>query len=133
RLVLKGEPGAEYITPLVFTTVLVTVLLNATTARLVAKWLKVYLNVSQGILIVGASEASRVIAKYLQANNRHVVLIDSNIDNMEKAKLSGLDAMEANVYSEDISNDVEFSDIGYLFAFTGSFEVNKFAINKFKN
>lgn len=133
RLVLKGEPGAEYITPLVFTTVLVTVLLNATTARLVAKWLKVYLNVSKGILIVGASEASRVIAKYLQTNNRHVVLIDSNIDNIEKAKLSGLDAMEANVYSEDISNDVEFSDIGYLFAFTGSFEVNKFAINKFKN
>uniref|UniRef100_UPI00404AF1E4 cation:proton antiporter n=1 Tax=Gelidibacter sp. TaxID=2018083 RepID=UPI00404AF1E4 len=133
RLVLKGEPGAEYITPLVFTTVLVTVLLNATTARLVAKWLKVYLNVSKGILIVGASEASRVIAKYLQSNNRHVVLIDSNIDNIEKAKLSGLDAMEANVYSEDISNDVEFSDIGYLFAFTGSFEVNKFAINKFKN
>ena len=133
RLVLKGEPGAEYITPLVFTTVLVTVLLNATTARLVAKWLKVYLNVSKGILIVGASEASRVIAKYLKTNNRHVVLIDSNIDNIEKAKLSGLDAMEANVYSEDISNDVEFSDIGYLFAFTGSFEVNKFAINKFKN
>ena len=133
RLVLKGEPGAEYITPLVFTTVLVTVLLNATTARLVAKWLKVYLNVSKGILIVGASEASRVIAKYLQTNNRHVVLIDSNIDNIEKAKLSGLDAMEANVYSEDISNDVEFSDIGYLFAFTGSFEVNKFANNKFKN
>ena len=116
-----------------FTTVLVTVLLNATTARLVAKWLKVYLNVSKGILIVGASEASRVIAKYLQTNNRHVVLIDSNIDNIEKAKLSGLDAMEANVYSEDISNDVEFSDIGYLFAFTGSFEVNKFANNKFKN
>ena len=34
KLVLLGEPGAEYITPLVFAVVLTTVLLNATTARL---------------------------------------------------------------------------------------------------
>src|SRR5690606_17553774 len=37
RLAMDGEPGAEYITPLVFVIVLGTVLLNATTARMVAK------------------------------------------------------------------------------------------------
>jgi len=37
KLSMQGEPGAEYITPLVFMIVLGTVLLNATTARLFAK------------------------------------------------------------------------------------------------
>src|SRR6056297_4254379 len=44
KLMLRGEPGAEYITPLVFMIVLGTVLLNATTARLFAKLVKVFLN-----------------------------------------------------------------------------------------
>ncbi|KFB01293.1 cell shape-determining protein [Mangrovimonas yunxiaonensis] len=132
KLVLKGEPYAEYITPLVFTTVLVTVLLNAATARHFAKWVGVYLTKSDGILMVGASKASRVIAKYLMENNRHIVLIDSNKDNILKAKSMGLDALEANVYSEDLSNDIELSDIGYLMAFTGSDQINKYAIKRFK-
>lgn len=133
KLVLKGEPYAEYITPLVFTTVLVTVLLNATTARHFAKWVGVYLKTSNGILMVGASEASRIIAKYLQENNRHIVLIDNNMENIAKAKSQGLDALQANIFSEDIANDVELSDIGYLLAFTGSSEINKQAISRFKD
>ncbi|WP_100610532.1 cation:proton antiporter [Confluentibacter lentus] len=133
KLALKGEPFAEYITPLVFTTVMVTVFLNAASARHIAKWIGVYLKASNGILIIGASEASIIIAKYLKNNGRHVVLIDNNLVNIDKAKSKDLDAMQANIYSEDLSNDVELSDIGYLFAFTGSDEINKYSINKFKN
>src|SRR6056297_3092490 len=44
KLLARGVPGAEYITPLVFMIVLGTVLLNATTARLFAKLVKVFLN-----------------------------------------------------------------------------------------
>jgi len=133
KLVLKGEPGAEYITPLVFSTVLVTVLLNATTARYIAKWIGVYLKSSKGILILGASEAPRLIASYLKNNGRHVVLIDNNSENIDKAKAQDLDAMQANIYSEDLTNDIELSDIGYLLALTASDEINRFGINKFKN
>ncbi|ALJ05635.1 cell shape-determining protein [Pseudalgibacter alginicilyticus] len=133
KLTLRGEPYAEYITPLVFTTVLVTVLLNAASARHVAKWIGVYLKASNGILIIGASEASRIIAKYLKNNGRHVVLIDNNIVNIDLAKSKDLDAMQANIYSEDLSNDIELSDIGYLLAMTGSDEINKYSLNKFKD
>ena len=132
KLVLKGEPGAEYITPLVFTMVLGTVLLNATTARLFAKVSGVFLKKSTGILIVGASEVSRLIASYLQKNERHVFLIDSNKENIEKAKALGIDAEEVNVFAEDLTQNVELSDIGYLMALTGSNEVNQHAIDRFK-
>lgn len=131
KLVEKGVPGAEYITPLVFGLVLVTVLLNATTARLVASLLGVFLKKSEGIMIIGGSRVSRLIASYLMKNNRHVVLIDSNRTNIEKAKDLGIDAINANIYSDDLTNNIELSDVGYLLAMTGNDEINRQAMTRF--
>jgi NhaP-type Na+/H+ or K+/H+ antiporter len=131
KLAMDGEPGAEYITPLVFMIVLGTVLLNATTARLFAKMVGVFLKSSDGILIVGASPFSRLVARYLRQNKRRVVLIDSNTSHVEKAINEDLDAFEANVFSDELREDIELSDIGYLLAFTGSASVNDHVISKF--
>ena len=131
KLVEIGVPGAEYITPLVFGLVLVTVLLNATTARLVASLLGVFLKKSEGIMIIGGSRVSRLIASYLQKNDRHVVLVDSNRINIEKAKELGLDAINANIYSDDLTDNIELSDVGYLLAMTGNDEINRQAMTRF--
>jgi NhaP-type Na+/H+ or K+/H+ antiporter len=131
KLIVRGEPGAEYITPLVFMIVLGTVLLNATTARLFAKLVGVFLKHSEGILIIGASKASRLIGAYLKNNNRHVVLIDNNATNINKAKKMGLDAIEANIFSDTLTDNLELSDVGYLMALTGNSDINKYAIDKF--
>ena len=131
KLEMIGEPGAEYITPLVFLIVLGTVLLNATTARFMAKIMGVFLKTSNGILIVGASEVSRLIASYLKQNGRRVVLIDSNIDHISKAKELGLEALETNIYDGSLSGNIELSDVGFLMALTGSAVVNEYAISKF--
>lgn len=131
KLVQLGFDGAQYITPLVFAVVLVTVLLNATTARLFASVVGVFLKTSEGILIVGASKVSRLIASYLQKNGRHVVLVDSNQANVAQAQELNLEAITANIYAEDLAADIELSDVGYLLALTGSQEVNRQAINRF--
>jgi NhaP-type Na+/H+ or K+/H+ antiporter len=131
KLVARGEVGAEYITPLVFMIVLGTVLLNATTARIVAKWLGVFLKKSEGILMVGAAPASRLIAQYLQDNDRHVVLIDSNENNINAAKEKGIEALTANIYSDNLADNLELNDVGYLMALTGNAEINDFALNRF--
>ncbi|MGB7395769.1 MAG: sodium:proton antiporter [Pricia sp.] len=131
KLVQMEVPGAEYITPLVFGVVLVTVLLNATTARLVAKMVGVLLQESEGIMIVGASRVSRLIASYLQKNGRHTVLVDSNRGNIEKARQLGLDAINANIYNDDLTENIELSDVGYLIAMTGNDEINRHAMNRF--
>ena len=132
KLILKGEPGAEYITPLVFMIVLGTVLLNATTARAFAKMIGVFLKKSDGILIVGASEVARLIARYLQANDRHVVLLDSNGNNVRMAKELELEAIEANIYSDDITDNIELNHVGYVMALTGSSEINNYAMSRFR-
>lgn len=133
KLLSRGEPGAEYITPLVFMIVLGTVLLNATTARLFAKAVGVFLTKSEGILIIGASKVSRLIGSYLQKNNRHVVLIDNNRINIEKAQKLGLEAFNANIYSDSLSDNIELNDVGYLMALTGNSDINNFAIDKFQD
>lgn len=132
KLAKSGVVGAEYITPLVFMIVLGTVLLNATTARLFAKAVGVFLIKSEGILIVGASDLSRLIAEYLFKNNRHVVLIDSNESNIEKAKALGLEAFTENIYSDTLTDNIELNDVGYLMALTGNKDINNFVIEKFK-
>lgn len=131
-LTREGVEGAEYITPLVFLIVLGTVLLNATTARLVARLLKVIQDASEGILIVGSSTASRVIGKYLQDNSRHVVLIDNNEYNVRKAVNMGLKAFHLNIYSDDLSEQFDLLDTGYLIAMTSSPDVNEYAARHYE-
>jgi hypothetical protein len=131
KLAKNGVPGAEYITPLVFMIVLGTVLLNATTARLFAKLVGVFLTKSSGILIIGASKVSRLIGRYLEDHGRHVVLIDSNQDNIAKATEAGLEALSSNIYSDTLLDNIELNDMGYLMALTGNTDINNYAINKF--
>ncbi len=133
KLTQLGVEGAEYITPLVFMIVLGTVLLNATTARLVAKLLNVIQEASDGILIIGAARASRVIGKYLHENGRHVVLVDSNEANIEKAKGLGLEAFNSNIYNDDLNEHMELVDMGYLIAMTASPQVNEYAVKHYEH
>ena len=131
KLMKQGVEGAEYITPLVFMIVLGTVLFNATTARLFAKMVGVFLKSSESILFVGASSPARLIAKYLKDNGKRVILIDANKDFIKKALKSDLEAFRIDIYNEVLSDNIELNDVGYLIAMTGSEEVNKFAVNSF--
>ncbi len=132
KLAAEGIHGAEYITPFVFMIVLGTVILNATGAGLIAKWLGVLLEKSNGILVVGAHRASRLIGKYLKENGKHVILIDSNTGNIEKAHEEGIDAYTVDIYKDDLRNNADLNDVGIMMAMTGSAEVNDYSIDNLK-
>lgn len=133
KLTMQGVENANYITPLVFMIVLGTVLLNATTAKLMARFTGVLLKKSEGILIVGASAPARLIATYLKNNNRRVVLIDSNRTSIQTATSEGLEAIECNIYEDEIFENIELNDIGFLLALTGSNTINQYALSKLKS
>jgi hypothetical protein len=67
----------------------------------------------------------------LESNGRHVVLIDSNISNINKAQEMGLEAINTNIYSDKLTDNIELNDVGYLMALTGNTDINNYAINKF--
>ena len=132
KLASKDVAGAEWITPLVFMVVLGTVLLNATTAGLVAKGLGVLSSKSNGFLMIGATKAARIIGKYLNEQGLNVVLVDTNPSNINYAKQIGLTAVNTNIYNDDLSNVIELGDVGNLMAMTSNMDVNNFALNKFQ-
>ena len=123
--------GADMITPLVFMVVLGTVLINASSAKWVSDKLGVGIVKSDGFLIIGANVASRKIAEYIRDQKKHVVLVDSNKLAVENARTMDLEAYEVDIYSDDFSDRVAISDIGYLLALTGSTEVNKYSLERY--
>lgn len=128
----KGVAGAEYITPLVFMIVLGTVLLNATTARLVARLLGVVQDVSGGVLILGANDFAVTIGRYLKDQGRTVHLVDSNPGNIAKAERAGLEGIVANIYNTELDDRYELLDVAYLFALTSSDDVNRYALSRYE-
>jgi len=133
KLLKQGVAGAEYITPLVFMIVLGTVLLNATTARMFAKAIGVFLKKSDAILFVGASSPARLIASYLKDTGRRIILIDANKTFIEEATEAGLEAFSVNIYDDNLSDNIELNDVGYLLAMTGSEAVNEYAVSRFSD
>lgn len=132
-LAAENVEGAKYITPLVFMIVLGTVLLNATTARLVARLLGVIQDNSTGVMILGAQDFAISIGTYLKGKGRNVFFVDSNKSNIEKAKAAGMDGLVANIYVDDLAEEYELTEVGSMLALTGSSEVNEFAIKQYKD
>ena len=51
---------------------------------------------------------------------------------LKRLKRLGLEAINTNIYSDTLLDNIELNDIGYLMALTGSTDINKYAINKFR-
>jgi Trk K+ transport system NAD-binding subunit len=61
------------------------------------------------------------------------VLIDSNQTNIKLAQERKLEAINTDIYSETLDDNIELNDVGFLMALTGSSDINKFAIDKFSS
>lgn len=133
KLVEKGIEGANMLTPLVFLIVLGTVLFTALTARLFAKKLNITMDESNGVTIIGANAGARLIGKFLQDNGRHVVLIDSSEIKIKRATDAGLEAFKDNIFDENLPDQFDLLDMGYLLALTENESVNLYACENFQN
>ena len=132
ELIERGVPNAEYITPLVFMIVLGTVLLNATLAAPMSKWLRVGLPPGSGVLIFGAAEGVRAMAKCLQDSGREVLLVSTNRAEVDAAEENNLTAHYVQDITDDLPDEIDLSDTGYYLAMTSSDEDNAFLINTYR-
>ncbi len=123
---------AELILPLVFLIIVGTVVLQGSTAKLVARWLGVVRPDPHGILIVGANELARRIALKLQEWGAYVILIDTSQPNIKEAKKQNLLAFQGNVLSDTIFEEVDLSKIGKLAAMTSNSGLNELACRWFE-
>jgi hypothetical protein len=88
------------------------VVIQSLTAGRWAKILGVTAGTSQGLLIFGASQFSRALAKTLKANGVTVLLADNNWDNIRLARMENLAVYFGNPASEHAENHMNMSGIG---------------------
>jgi len=122
---IRSDAGR--LVPLTFLVIVATVAVYGLTARRIARWLGVAEPEPQGLLIVGAGELERAVAKAVQDEGFAVEMIDSNREHVSAARLEGLRTRHGNVLSESLQEDLDLSGLGRLLAMTSSDEVNALA------
>jgi NhaP-type Na+/H+ or K+/H+ antiporter len=127
KLAEKGIEGAEFLVPITFLVIVVTVTVYGLTSYPLAKLLKVVQSKPQGILIVGAHSWARAIAKILKEKNINVVMVDTNRRNISDARLQGFKAYLGSILAEHIVDEVDLDGIGRLMALTPNDEANSLA------
>lgn len=133
ELSARGYSDAERLIPLTFIVIIGTVTLYGLSAVPVARLLKLSESSPQGVLIVGAHSWARQLGLTLKNLGFRVLMIDSNPDNVEAARLIRLEAAVANILSEDVIDQLNLQGIGRLFAVTPNDEVNALAALHFED
>ncbi len=116
RLEQIGFADARFLVPLTFTVIIGTVLLQSTTARPIARRLGVALPEPRGFLIVGANFVAREVAKALAENGVKVLLADTGLENISKARSEGLETYHGNPLSGHIDRYMHLAGIGRMLA-----------------
>jgi len=106
--------AADALVPVVFMVIVGTVAVYGLTIPYVARALGLADPNPEGVLFVGADTWVQRIGETLQRLGITVQLIDSNPDNVARARARGLDAERADVLSESVLEDLDLSGIGRL-------------------
>jgi NhaP-type Na+/H+ or K+/H+ antiporter len=127
RLADAGLERAEELVPVTFFFIIGTVAIYGLTAGPVARALGVSFPDPQGILFVGATPLARMIARVLRKDGVTVMLMDTNRENLMKARMEELPTHFGNALSEHTLEHLELVGIGRLLAMTPNPEVNSLA------
>ncbi len=133
RLENQGFSEAALLVPLTFMIIIGTVVIQSATAATIAKLLKVREPSPTGLLIIGAGNVARAIAKQLKELDFKVVLTDSSWENTSLARMEGLETYYGNPISEHADRNLNLVGIGKLLAMSGRGSLDTLASLKFKS
>ncbi len=119
--------GVEVLVPEMFVVIVGTVTIYGLSAAPLGRWLDMAQPNPQGVLFVGAHAWARKMAKTIQSEGFQVLMVDTNHDNLIKARVEGLPTFYASILSEYILDEIEMGSLGRLMALTPNDEVNSLA------
>ena len=126
-LIDSGYPEADRLVPLTFLVIIGTVAAYGLGTPLLARLLNVAESSPQGVLILGAHDWARQIARALLASGFRVLAVDTNQYNILAARREGVPARHANVVVDRTLDDVVLEGVGCFLALTANNEVNTLA------
>lgn len=118
--------GGNVVQGLVFLTIAISVLLQGGAGGFVSRVLEVN-DKRNKVVLVGANNFSRLLAKLLERVGKEVCLIDTNRRLVEISKSEGLNAVEGNSLTVDGLEKTEISSPDTLISLTTSDHVNVLA------
>jgi NhaP-type Na+/H+ or K+/H+ antiporter len=131
KLAEINTPDIEYLVPVTFLVIIGTVLIYGLTSPLAAKWLKVSQSDPQGVLIAGGQDWALQMAAILQERKFNVIVVDTNRQNINTAKMMGLPAYNESIIGDRIIDEINLEGIGKLLALTSNDEVNSLSVLHF--
>lgn len=87
----------------------------------------------QGIVFAGADHVVQRIVEVLVKEGLTVLVVDTNYDNVKECRMLGARTCNANVLSEYVMEEVNFSGIGRFIALTSNDQVNSLAAKEFQH
>ncbi|MBL1213319.1 MAG: sodium:proton antiporter [Ignavibacteriae bacterium] len=127
----EGIEEAAVLVPITFMVIIATITVYGLSAAPLAKYLKLAKPNAQGCLIIGASPFARRIAEALRNLNFQVVLVDTNWDNIKKARMEGFSNYYGSVTSDYIIDEIDYYGLGKMISLTPNDEVNSLAALNF--
>ncbi len=101
RLRTEQLPGAEQLVPQTFAVIIGTVSIYGLAAPWVARKIGLARPGASGFLIVGANRVARTIAEAIHAEGYEVLLVDTNSQNAQAARLAGLPVAFGSINSQE--------------------------------
>ena len=133
KLVAAGYAEAALLVPLTFSVIIGTVVLQSSTARFVARWLKVAEPSPSGFLIIGANPFAIAVAQELVNHDFRCLLADTNREQIRQARMAGLETYFGNPVSEHAEIHLDLAGIGGLLAISRQRDINAVAAIHFAN
>ncbi|MEM6500846.1 MAG: cation:proton antiporter [Cyanobacteria bacterium P01_C01_bin.89] len=123
-LTQNGLNGGDAIKALVFLTITMTVTLQGLTARPVAQWLGLRSREATGVLIVGSTPISRLVAGLFQKRGETVVLVDTDKEACAAAEQENLKVFLSSGLDMETLEKAGLESLGTFVAMTKNGEVN---------
>ncbi|MEB3831578.1 cation:proton antiporter [Phormidium sp. CCY1219] len=120
----RGINGGDSIKALVFLTIIVTVVMQGLSARIVARVLGVMSTKATGAIIVGSNPMSRLIARLLKERGESVVLLDTNPEACQEAAQEDLRVFLSSALDTEVLEVAGLDSMGTFLAMTSNGEVN---------
>lgn len=124
RLVAAGYPDGALLVPLVFATILVTVVLHGFSLPVLARRLGLSAGTAQGVLLVGATRWSTALAEVLQQLGVPVVVSDTAWTRLSRTRLAGVTSHFGEVLSESGEASLPLNEIDVVIALTSNDSYN---------
>ena len=122
-----GFEQARFMVPEIFSIIVGTVTFYGLLAVPLGKWLGLASPNPQGVIIAGSHSWAREIGSLLKSKGFDVLMVDTNRENINEARMSGINTIYGSIISDYLVDEIDLGKYGSLLALTPNDEVNSLA------